>query len=71
MFIIGMQFGQNKVGSWNPFTLAAKKYISNQLSISQRDFFWPKVVSEKKEKRSKKEEKNDLEYAFGDLMRKI
>jgi hypothetical protein len=28
MFLVGLQFGQIKGGSWNPFTLAAKKYFA-------------------------------------------
>jgi hypothetical protein len=67
MFIVGIQFGQNQVGSGNPFTLAAKKYIARQFEGGTSSFFW---ANENKKKKNA-EEKSDEEYAFGDLMGKI
>jgi hypothetical protein len=40
MFLVGLQFGQNNIGSWNQFTLAAKKYLANQYDGDVDDFFW-------------------------------
>jgi hypothetical protein len=44
MFLVGLQFGQINVGTWNPFTLAAKRYFALQSCSSQAEieggFFW-------------------------------
>ncbi|MDR2436063.1 MAG: hypothetical protein LBD33_01990 [Puniceicoccales bacterium] len=44
MFLVGLQFGQINAGTWNPFTLAAKRYFALQscnlpAEIGDR-FFW-------------------------------
>jgi hypothetical protein len=39
MFLVGLQFGQNNIGTWNPFTLAAKRYFALQ-SQSHDNLFW-------------------------------
>jgi hypothetical protein len=43
MFLVGLQFGQINVGTWNPFTLAAKQYLESQLAsnMDYSHFFWP------------------------------
>jgi hypothetical protein len=73
MFIVGIQFGQNQVGSWNPFTLAAKNYIARQFKNGTENFLLlPHGMSSAKEKKEDKfGEGDDLEYAFGDLMGRI
>ncbi|MDR2436078.1 MAG: hypothetical protein LBD33_02085 [Puniceicoccales bacterium] len=44
MFLVGLQFGQINVGTWNPFTLAAKRYFALQSCDSSDEisgrFFW-------------------------------
>jgi hypothetical protein len=42
MFLVGLQYGQINVGTWNPFTLAAKRYFALQTSIPADGdpFFW-------------------------------
>jgi hypothetical protein len=35
---VGIQFGQNQVGSWNPFTLTAKNYIAKQFENGVENF---------------------------------
>jgi hypothetical protein len=44
MFCVGLQFGQINVGTWNSFTLAAKRYFALQNCSSQDEinsrFFW-------------------------------
>jgi hypothetical protein len=65
MFLVGLQFGQNQVGSWNPFTLAAKKYMARQFIDGPNNFFWP-------EKHQPTADIEDvLQYSFADLIAKI
>jgi hypothetical protein len=65
MFPVGLQFGQNQVGSWNPFTLAAKKYFAYQFADESQNFFWPQEYQPS-------EEMDDvLRYSFEDLIAKI
>jgi hypothetical protein len=65
MFLVGLQFGQNQVGSWNPFTLAVKRYFSYQFAGETQSFFWPQ------EYQPPKEMGNILRCSFEDLIAKI
>ncbi|MDR1457594.1 MAG: hypothetical protein LBI47_01960 [Puniceicoccales bacterium] len=41
MFLVGLQFGQINVGTWNPFMVAAKKYLAFQtVGCEANTFFW-------------------------------
>ena len=43
-FLVGLQFGQINVGTWNPFTLAAKKYFALQTDGVVDQFFWKDTI---------------------------
>jgi hypothetical protein len=48
MFIVGLQFGQINVGTWNPFMVAAKRYFAFQTTGSNENtFFWRQAVEGK------------------------
>jgi hypothetical protein len=65
MFLVGLQFGQNQVGSWNPFTLAVKRYFAYQFADETQSFFWPQ------EYQPPEEMEDVLQYSFTDLIAKI
>ncbi|MDR2737706.1 MAG: hypothetical protein LBB18_02065, partial [Puniceicoccales bacterium] len=62
MFIVGMQFGQIKGGSWNPFVLAAKKYFALQSTKSLDKYFW------KAQTKPSESAKELLSNSFADLI---
>ncbi|MDR0742452.1 MAG: hypothetical protein LBE98_03240 [Puniceicoccales bacterium] len=66
MFLVGLQFGQNQVGSWNPFTLAVKRYFAYQFADETQSFFWPQEYHQPPEEMG-----NVLQYSFTDLIAKI
>jgi hypothetical protein len=61
MFLVGLQFGQINRGSWNPFMVAAKKYLALQSNANSDNFFWNGEVFDESESIL-------LEKAFGNLI---
>lgn len=62
-FLVGLQFGQINVGTWNPFTLAAKKYFALQTDGGVDQFFW-----KDKAPLVQQTHEDTLVEAFGELM---
>ncbi|MDR1401336.1 MAG: hypothetical protein LBI81_00040 [Puniceicoccales bacterium] len=61
MFLIGIQFGQQRGGSSNPFTMAAKRYFALRCGGKLKNYFWPAGTQ--------LENTNDiLQDAFGPLI---
>jgi hypothetical protein len=67
MISIGIQFGQIRQGTWNPFAVAAKKYLALQSGNGKFDrFIWKGGVPEEK-----RDPEDIASCAFGDLLRYI
>jgi hypothetical protein len=49
MFLIGLQFGQINVGTWNPFMVAAKKYLAFQTVGCTANTFFLRQTDENKQ----------------------
>ncbi len=64
LFLVGLQFGQINTGTWNPFSLAAKKYLAFQFPSSNQ-FFWQENTE------PNRDQSNVLDEAFGQLEKQI
>lgn len=70
MFLVGMQMGQICGGSWNPFTLAAKRYLYCQLKSEAKtsgSFFWKGLSI----KELSSEGQEEQVFAFKDLINRL
>jgi hypothetical protein len=67
MISIGIQFGQIRQGTWNPFAVAAKKYFALQSGDGKFDrFTWKSEVPEEKQ-----DPEDIASCAFGSLLQYI